>query len=144
MQILRRMKLCTNYPSLVSKWKHYKFVNNNNSLRQCKLVNHVVYAYILLMLGPITMKLDTLMSNDKSSPKQKLYIQVCKQLYTNSLKQCKLVNVVCAYNLLILDPKTICPMIRVHLNENYKFVNNNKQPKAMYTCIFLYITHLGY
>ena len=41
------------------------------------------------------------MSNDKSSPKQKL--QVCKQQQT----ACKLVNVVCAYNLLILDPKTM-------------------------------------
>ena len=34
------------------------------------------------MLGPITMKLGTLMSNGKSSPKQNL--QVCKQLQTAS------------------------------------------------------------
>ena len=56
------------------------------------------------MLGPITMKLGTLMSHDKSSPKQKL--QVCKQ-QKNSLRQYKLVNVVYTYNLLMLGPITM-------------------------------------
>ena len=98
------MKHCTHYvytPSLVSKCKHYKFVNDINSLRQCKLVN-VVCTQNLLMLEPITMKLGTRMSHDKSLPKQKL--QVCKQQQTASGNVMLFAPIT---YLLMLDPTTM-------------------------------------
>ena len=72
------VKLCT--PSLASK-KHYKFVNHNKQPQAIKCV----CAYNLLMVGPLTMKLGTLMYHDESSWKHK--VQACKQQQTASGNQ---------------------------------------------------------
>ena len=56
----------------VHRNRNYK-VNNN---KHPQAINGVC-AYKLLVVGPLTMKLGTLMYHDESSSKQKL--QVCKQ-----------------------------------------------------------------
>ena len=58
---------------------------------------------VLLTIGPLTMKLGTLMYHKKSSSNHKL--QVCTQ--TKGLRQQKRVNDVCAYNLLMVGPLTM-------------------------------------
>ena len=60
---------------------NYKFVNNNKQPQAIKLV-HSVCASNLLMVGPLTTKLGTLIYNDESSSTHKL--QVCKQQQTAS------------------------------------------------------------
>ena len=55
------------------------------------------------MVGPLTMKLGTLIHHDKSSSKHKL--QGYKQ--QNSLRQQRLLNGVSAYNLLMMGPLTM-------------------------------------
>ena len=55
--------------------------NNNKQPQAIKLVNSVC-SYNLLMVGPLAMKIGTLIYHDKSSSKQKL--QVCKRQKTVS------------------------------------------------------------
>ena len=68
----------------VHRNRNYKLVNNNKQPQAIKLVNGVC-ASNLLIVGPLTMKLGTLMYHDESSSKQKL--QGCKQQQTASGKK---------------------------------------------------------
>ena len=83
-------------------------VHQNKELQFCKQQqitsgNKTCIMCLCLMVGPLTMKLGTLMYHDKSS--SNLNLQVCKQQQTASGN--KNLKGVCAYKLLVLGPLTM-------------------------------------
>ena len=85
------------------------------------------------MVRPLTMKLGTLMHHDEISLKQKL--QVCKQQQTAPGNK-KLVNSVCASNLLMVGPLTMkLGTLMYHDKSSLKQkLQVCKQPQAIKTC----------
>ena len=70
----------------VHRNRNYKFVNNNKqpqAIKTYKMIINGVGASDLLMVGPLTMKLGTLIHHDKEKQK----IQGCKQQQAASSKK---------------------------------------------------------
>ena len=92
------------------------------------------------MVGPLTMKLATLMYHGESSSKQKL--QVCKQQQTASGNK----NYIIAYNLLMVGLITmeIGTLMFHDRSSSKQKLQVNKQPRAMNTCKWCLCLKLAY
>ena len=73
------------------------------------------------MMGPITMRLDTLMNHDESSSKQKL--QACKQQQQTASGN---KNCVCAYKLLVVGPLTMKLGTLIHHDKEFTETENTR------------------
>ena len=80
------------------------------------------------MVGPLTMKLGTLMYHDESSSKQKL--QACKQQQTASGN---LIYGVCAYKLLVVGPLTMKTWYTDHHDKEKQGCKQQQQPQPKKT-----------
>ena len=94
--------------------------------KQPQVIKTCKWCY-MLMVGPLTKKLGTLMCHNESSSKHKL--QVSEQKKPQAIK---LVNGVCASNLNIVGPLTMkLGTLMYHHKSSWKQnYNNNKQPQA--------------